>query len=188
MTSANILSAGLYALTATFTPAASAAYKSVSSSSFITVTQAAQTISFTAPVSPVIFGVAPITLAASGGASGSDVTFTATGPGTVNGSTLTITGAGTVVITAVQAATNNYAAAPAVSQSILVNKATQTITFTAPVSPVTFGVAPIALIASGGPSGKSITFTVTGPATVSGATLTITGAGTVVRGLVACAS
>ena len=56
----------------------------------------------------------------------------------------------------------------------------QTITFTVPTTPVTYGVAPITLSATAS-SGLAVIFSVTsGPATVSGSTLTISGAGTVV--------
>jgi len=56
----------------------------------------------------------------------------------------------------------------------------QTITF-APATPVTFGAAPIALTATGGGSGNPVTFTLlSGPATLAGNVLTITGAGSVV--------
>jgi hypothetical protein len=147
----------------------------------IVVNQVAQTINFTAPASPVSYGIAPITLSATGGASGNAVVFSVvSGPATVSGSTLTITGAGTVVVAANQAGNTNYAAPTQVTQSIVVNAASQTITFTAPTSPVTYGVSPITLSASS-TSGLAVTFSVvSGPATVSGSTLTITGVGTVV--------
>jgi hypothetical protein len=58
------------------------------------------------------------------------------------------------------------------------NAATQTITFTQPASPVTYGVAPVTLVASAS-SQLPVTFAVTGPAAVNGSILTITGAGTV---------
>jgi hypothetical protein len=63
--------------------------------------------------------------------------------------------------------------------TLTVNQASQTISFTPPASPVTYGVSPITLAVSGGSSGNAVTFTVTGAATLSGNTLTITGAGTV---------
>lgn len=53
----------------------------------------------------------------------------------------------------------------------------QTITFGG-LSNVTYGVAPIALGATAS-SGLAVTYTVTGPATVSGSTLNVTGAGTI---------
>jgi hypothetical protein len=147
----------------------------------VTVAKESQTITFTAPVSPVNYGVAPISLSASA-SSGLAIAFNVvSGPGTISGSTLTITGAGTVVVAANQAGNANYAAATQVTQNILVNAASQTITFTAPTSPVTYGVSPITLVATGGASGNAVTFSVvSGPGTVSGSTLTITGAGTVV--------
>ncbi len=146
----------------------------------IVVNPAAQTITFTAPASPVQYGVAPITLSASA-SSGLAVTFSVTsGPGTVSGNMLTVTGVGTIVVAANQAGNTDYAAATAVSQSIVVNGESQTITFTAPTTPVTYGVAPITLSASAS-SGLAVTFSVTsGPGMLSGNTLTVTGAGTIV--------
>ncbi|MGD0904417.1 MAG: choice-of-anchor D domain-containing protein, partial [Terracidiphilus sp.] len=58
-------------------------------------------------------------------------------------------------------------------------RAIQTIDLTPPASPVTYGVSPIALSATA-TSGLPVTFSVTGPASVSGSTLRITGAGSVV--------
>jgi hypothetical protein len=84
----------------------------------------AQTITFTQPASPVYLGVLPITLTATGGASGDPVTFSiVSGPGSLSGTNndvLTVTGAGTIVIAANQAGNANYAAAPQVTRSITV--------------------------------------------------------------------
>jgi hypothetical protein len=56
----------------------------------------------------------------------------------------------------------------------------QTVVFTPPASPVTYGVKPMALSATAS-SGLAVTFSiVSGPAKVSGSTLTIEGAGTLV--------
>ena len=180
-----VLTAGSQPLSVTFTPTDATDYTAATSGVTLTVNQATQAISFTAS-SPVTYGVAPITLSATGGSSGNPVTFSIVSGGSygslsgANNSVLTITGAGTVVVAANQAGNSNYLAAPAVQQSIVVNTASQTITF-APPSTVTYGVAPIALSATGGSSGNPITFTlVSGPAKLSGSTLTITGAGTVV--------
>jgi hypothetical protein len=142
--------------------------------------QQSQTITFTAPTSPVTYGVSPITLSASA-SSGLAVTFSVlSGPGTVSGSTLTVTGAGTIVVAANQAGNSTYSAAPQVTQSVTVNQASQTINFTAPTSPVTYGVSPITLSATA-TSGLAVTFSVvSGPGTVSGNTLTVTGTGTIV--------
>jgi CSLREA domain-containing protein len=67
----------------------------------------------------------------------------------------------------------------ATSTGFNVTEDSQTITFPALTSPVTYGAAPIALKATAS-SGLAVSYAVTGPATISGATLSITGAGTVV--------
>jgi hypothetical protein len=148
----------------------------------IAVNQGSQTITFTQPSSPVAFGVSPIALTATGGASGNPVTFSIlSGSGSVSGSMLTITGIGTVVVAANQAGNANYTSAPPVTRSVAVNQGLQTITFTQPSSPVAFGVSPMALTATGGASGNPVAFSVlSGPGSVSGSMLTITGVGTVV--------
>jgi len=161
--------------------AAAGNYTAGTQTATVTVAKESQTITFSAPASPVNYGVAPITLSASASSGLAVALNVVSGPGTISGSTLTITGAGTVVVAANQAGNTNYAAATQVTQSIVVNQASQTINFTASTSPVTYGVSPIALVATGGASGNAVVFSVvSGPATVSGSTLTITGAGTVV--------
>jgi arabinogalactan endo-1,4-beta-galactosidase/N-acetylneuraminic acid mutarotase len=152
----------------------------------ITVHKAAQTITFTQPTSPVTYGVKPLTLSASASSKLAVSFSVVSGPGKVSGtdnSTLTITGSGAVVIAANQTGNVNYNTAPQVKRTIAVNKAAQTITFTQPTSPVTYGVKPITLSATAS-SGLAVSFSVvSGPGTVSGtdnSTLTITGAGTVV--------
>ncbi|MGD0733385.1 MAG: hypothetical protein ABR956_19130, partial [Terracidiphilus sp.] len=146
----------------------------------VVVNQASQTITFTAPTSPVTYGVSPISLSATA-TSGLAVTFTvSSGPGSISGSTLTVTGVGTIVVAASQAGNANYAAATQVTQNVVVNQASQTITFTAPTTPVTYGVSPITLSATAS-SGLAVTFTVSsGPGSISGSTLTVTGVGTIV--------
>jgi sugar lactone lactonase YvrE len=145
-----------------------------------TVGKASQTITFPAPPSPVPFGVAPITLSATA-SSNLPVAFSVvSGPGSLSGSTLTVTGAGTIVVAANQAGNANYNAAPQVTQSIVVNQASQTITFPAPPSPVTYGVAPITLSATAS-SNLPVTFSVlSGPGSLNGSTLTVTGVGTII--------
>jgi len=152
----------------------------------IVVTQASQTITFTPPAS-ITYTTSPILLSATAGASGNSVTFSiVSGPGTLSGAVfsatgLTVTGVGTIVVAANEAGNANYAAAPQVTQSIVVTQASQTITFTPPASPVVYGVSPIALVATGGASGNAVVFSVaSGPGTVVGSMLTITGVGTVV--------
>jgi hypothetical protein len=158
-------------------------YNSVTSGALTqTVNQIPQVINFTAPASLVVFGVSPIALSATGGASSNPVMFSVlSGPGTVSGTSLTITGAGEITVAANQLGNTTYAAATQVTQTITVNQATQAINFTAPLSPVTFGVSPMALTATGGLSANAVTFSViSGPGTISASSLTITGAGTIV--------
>jgi hypothetical protein len=101
------------------------------------------------------------------------------GPATVTGAVLTITAAGSVVVAANQAGTANYLAAPQKTQTVTVAKAAQAITF-ATVGPQVWGAPPLTLSATA-TSGLPVAFNVvSGPATVSGSTLTITGAGSVV--------
>jgi hypothetical protein len=84
-----------------------------------------QTITFPAPNSPVIYGVAPITLSATA-SSGLPVSFSVlSGPATVSGATLSFTGVGTVVVAADQPGNSTYAAAPEVTHSIVVTLAGQ---------------------------------------------------------------
>jgi hypothetical protein len=140
-----------------------------------------QTISF-GPLSPVTFALPSLTvpLSASGGASGNPVTFSVvSGPGSINGNILTVTGGGSIVVQADQAGDANYAVATTVQQTLVVNKTSQTITFGS-LSPVTYGVGPITLSATSS-SGLSVTFSVvSGPGSISGNTLTVTGAGSIV--------
>ncbi len=92
----------------------------------VTVNQAAQVISFTAPTTGVVGKTA--TLAATGGGSGNPVTFTtdpASGAGvcSVSGATVTYAAAGDCVIDASQAGNTNYAPAPQVAATITVDQA-----------------------------------------------------------------
>ncbi|OWK46921.1 hypothetical protein FRUB_00620 [Fimbriiglobus ruber] len=140
-----------------------------------------QSISFSLPTS-VLFNTTPIPLTATGGGSGSPVTFSVvSGPGTVNGDSLTVTGAGNVVVEADQAGGNGYGAAAPVQETIFVISQTQSISFSLNAGPVTFGVPPILLSATGGTSGNPVTFSVvSGPGLISGAFLVPTSAGTIV--------
>jgi CSLREA domain-containing protein len=181
-TGTTVLPVGNYTITASFTPSNTTLYSATSTTASYSVTQASQTVTFAPPTSPLTYGVAPITLNATGGASGNTVVFSVvSGPGSITGSTLTVTGSGTIVIAANQAGNTNYSAATQVTQGIIVNAASQTVTFTPPTSPVTYGVAPITLSATGGASGNAVVFSVvSGPGTITGSTLTATGAGTIV--------
>ncbi len=153
-----------------------------------------QIISFPAPASPITYSVGlQVTLTATGGQSGNPVVFSvdpaSTAAATISGNMLTITQAGNLIIDANQAGgdvgNTKYADASQVQRTIVVNKAAQTLNFTAPASPVTMvpGLT-VSLSATAGASTSPVVFTVdassTGAGTISGNTLTVTGVGNIV--------
>lgn len=144
----------------------------------IVVNPAPQAISFTQPASPIAFTTRPTTLSAIA-SSGLLVKFSvATGPGTISNNQLTINGVGSIVIDANQSGNADYNAAPQVSRTLVVVKANQTISFAA-LAPVTYGVAPITLGATAS-SGLPVSYKViSGPGTVNGTALTVSGAGAI---------
>ncbi|MFN8985745.1 MAG: hypothetical protein ACK5VR_05480, partial [Burkholderiales bacterium] len=92
----------------------------------------AQTITGFSPATPITYQPnGTFTLSATGGASGNPVTFASTTPTicTVSGTTATIVSAGTCILTANQAGSATYSAAPQVSATVVINKASQTISF-----------------------------------------------------------
>ena len=86
----------------------------------ITVMGRSQAISFSLPSTGVIGS--PITVAATGGASGNPVTFTVLTPSTcaLSGSTLNLTNIGQCTVAADQAGNTGYAAAPRVTATVAV--------------------------------------------------------------------
>jgi hypothetical protein len=89
----------------------------------IVVGQAAQTITFNPPPSPVTYGMGPITLSATA-SSGLPVSFSVvSGPASVNGNSLAILGTGTIVVAANQSGNINYSAAQAVTLTLMVSAA-----------------------------------------------------------------
>lgn len=139
-----------------------------------------------APISPTLvfatipaqtYGNAPFSVSATSASSGAVAYSVTSGPATISGNTVTLTGAGTVVLGASQAASGNYAAATA-STSFTVSPETPTLTFQA-IPGQTYGSAPFSVSATSASTG-SVTYSVTsGPATISGNTVTLTGVGTV---------
>ena len=111
---------------------------SISTSAQVTITNA-QTITFTAPTSPVTYGALPVSLSASS-TSSLAVTFTASGACSVNGTTLTYTGAGACTVTASQPGNNSFVAATPVQKTVTVNPAPLTITASSP-SAIAYGAA-----------------------------------------------
>jgi gliding motility-associated-like protein len=119
--------AGTYTITPDLSATVAPNYALTAANGTLTITQAAQTITFPA-ITGKTYGDLSFALSATS-TSGLPVTFTyVSGPATLSGNTLTITGAGDVKITANQAGDGNYFAATAVSQTFTVAKATLTVT------------------------------------------------------------
>lgn len=138
---------------------------------------AAQSIAWTA-LPELSFGAGPVPLQATA-SSGLPVTYTVvSGPAAVNGGQLLLTGAGAVVLRAAQPGSVDFLPA---SADLAANaaKASQTVEFAASSTQV-YTAAPLALRAEAS-SGLPVVFEVlSGPATVSGNQLTLTGVGPVV--------
>jgi trimeric autotransporter adhesin len=132
----------------------------------ITINQAAQTIIGFAPPTPVIFGAAPATLPATGGASGNAIMFGTTSAAsicTVVGNLVTYVGAGICNLTADQAGNANYLVAPQITLSITINQAAQIITIAATPASLFTNAAPFTVTATGGASANAVTFSTTTP-------------------------
>jgi sugar lactone lactonase YvrE len=159
--------------------AADSTYAAASQNATFTVTAITPTITFAVPDHTA--GDAPFTVSATSNSTGAFTYTVVSGPATISGSTVTLTGAGTVVLQASQAANGNYAAKTA-STSFTVTATmpvVPTLSFT-PIAAQTFGSAPFTVSATSASSGAVTYAVVSGPATISGATVTLTGAGTVV--------
>ena len=162
------------------TPAGTSSSVPVGRFTYSTRPEPAQSISFATPASGIAGGSA--VLSATGGGSGNPVVFSvdpSSGPGvcTVSGTTVSFTGAGNCVIDANQAGNSRYASAPQVQLIIKVNPILQSISFTAPTQGTQHRSAHLS--ATGGGSGNPVVFSVGGPGvcTVSGSTVSFTGAG-----------
>jgi hypothetical protein len=103
------------------------------------------------------------------------------GPATLNGNSVTITGVGPVTLAADQPGDGTYAAATEVTTSFLVSPANQTITPFTKIPTQVDGEAPFDITLPTASSGLTTNvFVHSGPATINGTTVTITGPGTVV--------
>ena len=130
----------------------------------LTINKSAEGITFTPPASPIVYSPGlTVNLSALGGGASTPVDFsvdasstgggsisTTTVTGNTSTATLTVTTAGTIVLDANQAADANYLAAPQVQVVLVVNQATQTITFTPVATPLHYiaSCTPITLCAT----------------------------------------
>jgi Sulfatase-modifying factor enzyme 1/Concanavalin A-like lectin/glucanases superfamily len=145
----------------------------------VVITPGVQTITF-APLGTATYGAAPITLSATSSA-GLPVTFSssATNVATISGNMLTITGAGSAKITATQAGSKLWAPAKAITQTLTVAKAPQTISFSSPQT-VNFTYGGLVTLAATASSGLPVAYKSgnTKVLSITGATCVIAGKGT----------
>jgi hypothetical protein len=134
-------------------------------------------LAFTA-IPAQVYGSAPFQVSAASASSGSISYAVVSGPATISGNTVTLTGTGTVALQATQGASGNYAAATAAT-SFIVSAEPPTLTFV-PIPTKTYGIAPFTVSANSASTGTITYSVVSGPATMNGNTVTLTGSGTVV--------
>ena len=144
----------------------------------VVITPGNQTITF-APLGTATYGASLMTLSATSSA-GLPVTFTsaATNVASVSGRTLTITGAGSAKITATQSGSKLWSPT-AISQQLIVAKASQTIHFTPP-STVRFTNGGLVTLGATASSGLPVAYKSGNIKVLSiiGSTCVITGRGT----------
>jgi uncharacterized protein YhjY with autotransporter beta-barrel domain len=152
----------------------------------VAVAQATQAITAFAatPAAPVFAPAGSFAVTANGGGSGNPVVFASTTPAvcTVSGGTVTTVSAGTCSLTADQAGSANYSAAPQATLNVTIGAASQAITnfIATPAAPVFAPGGSFTVSATGGASGNPVVFGSNSPATcsVSGGTVTMLAAGT----------
>jgi hypothetical protein len=167
-------SAGSYTITAAAGTLAASNYSFLFVNGTLTINQATPSVTTWPTASSINYGQTLASSTLSGGASTPAGSFAFTTPTTVPSA-----GTASQSVTFTPTDTTDYNTVPGTA-SVTVNKASQTISFTAS-SPVTYGVSQITLSATGGASGNAVTFSVvSGPGTISGSMLTVTGAGTIV--------
>ena len=155
-------------------------YRFVPVTGTLIVFQSCQEITFP-PIGDRTYGDAPFGITASA-CSGLGISFTSSNPqvATISGNVVTITGAGSVVITARQEGSDDLEKAPDVSQTLIVHKRGQWLSFSSLTQKV-LGDAPFGLTASAS-SGLPVSYLSSEPgvAVISGSTVTVVGAGTTV--------
>jgi hypothetical protein len=141
-------------------------YTVTSTKGTLTITQAAATLTLGGLTAGYDGTAKSVTVTTSpAGLSGVGVTYA--------GSPTVPTNAGSYAVVATL--TNDNYTAPNATGTLVINKAAQTISFSAPTS-ATYGDAPFTVTASTS-SGLPVTITASGSCTISGTTVTITGAG-----------
>jgi hypothetical protein len=164
--------------TTTYTLYSNNAYGSTASTPVtVTVgTTSAPTLAFAA-IPTQVLGEAPFSVSATSNSSGAIIYSVLSGPATIAGHMVTLAGTGVVSLQASQAAAGNYSAATA-QTSFTVGANTPSLSFSIPNQVYPGGA--VTLAATSNSTGAITYSVVSGPATASGTTLTLTGTGTVV--------
>ncbi len=131
-----------------------------------------------AAIADKTYGVLPFSVSAQSNSPATISYSVVSGPASVSGRTVSVSGAGTVTLQASQAAAGNYAAGTA-QVSFAVKPVAPTLSL-APVAAKVYGTAPFTVSSTSNSNGGDIYSVVSGPASVAGNTVTLTGAGTVV--------
>ena len=155
-----VLTAGTQTLSVTFTPTDAIDYTTATQTVSLVVNQATPAITWATPA-PITYGTAlsATRLDATAGIAGNFVYLPASG---------TVLSAGLQTLSVTFTPTDQESTATDTTQ-LTVNQASQSITFTPLTSPVTYGVSPITLSATGGASGRPVVFSlISGPGSLSG--------------------
>ena len=166
---------GLGTVTLKASQAAAGGYTSNTATTSFNVNGTTPTLAFAAIPSKV-YGAAPFTVSSTSNSSGVITYSVVRGPATIAGSTTTVTGIGAVTLQASQAAAGGYTSATATT-SFNINAATPSLTLAATPSELHYATFTVSSTSN---SSGAITYSVvSGPATIAGDTITVTGAGTV---------
>ena len=124
-------------------------------------------------------GSAPFSVQASSNSNGAITYEILSGPATIAGSYVTVMNAGTVVVQATQAEVRTYASATTTTSFNISAKPVPTLTMPS-IAAMTAGSAAFSVQATSNSYGAITYSVVSGPATISGSYVTVTGAGNVV--------
>ena len=161
----NLLKAGSTTITATFTPSSSNFTSGTTTTMVLTVNQAANPITWSQTLGNVVFGSSTIALTATA-SNGGSIAYSTNNNSicSVTGSTLTITGAGSCTVTANQAGDVSYAAATAATKTFTVTQASNSITFAAAPTGLTYGETGQIRTVSATATSGTIAYSTTSPA------------------------
>ena len=165
---------GVGLVTVTANQAASGSFTAGSATATFTVNDATPTIAFSIPTQT--FSGSAFAVAATSNSTGAITYSIASGPATISGNMLTLTGVGPITVTANQAASGNFAAGSATA-TFTVNGATPALSFSIPTQ--TFPGSSFAVAGASNSTGAISYSVASGPATLSGNVLTLTGSGQV---------